>query len=145
MGIECKVATVINERELVINRGSDDGIDEGMKFKILGSEAEITDPDTGISLGSLTREKIRIQIAEVQPKYSVGRTYQTYVVNVGGSGMGGIGALATLAAGMGPRREVTRVRTLRYKDDASLVPLSEEDSFVKVGDIAIQVNDDSTE
>ena len=47
MAIEGQVATIVNERELVINRGSDSGVNEGMKFKVVGGELAIKDPETG--------------------------------------------------------------------------------------------------
>jgi len=51
--IGTKVAKVIDEKSLVINRGSNDGIKKGDKFIIYHIGEEITDPDTGESLGSL--------------------------------------------------------------------------------------------
>ncbi len=109
-----------------------------MKFKVTEPELSLKDPDTGESLGSLAREKIRIRIVEVQPRFSIGKTYETYVVNVGGTAAGMIfGALGQSV----PRQEVTRVRTLRLDNSISLAPMNEEDSFVKVGDPVVQVED----
>ena len=35
MAIEGKVATILNERDLVINKGSSSGVAEGMKFGVM--------------------------------------------------------------------------------------------------------------
>ena len=76
--IEGRVARILNERELVINRGTEQGIRDGMKFSVLEETGNILDPETRESLGSLTREKIRVMIVDVRPKFSVGRTYETF-------------------------------------------------------------------
>ena len=47
MLIEGKVAAIVNERELAINRGADVGVKEGMIFKVVEPELDVTDPDTG--------------------------------------------------------------------------------------------------
>ena len=139
MAVEGKVAAVLNERDLVINKGSDAGVKDGMKFKVIVPEVTVADPDTGEVLGTIAKEKIRVKVVEVHPKFSVGKTYETYVVNVGGSGSDFIDRFVI---GTLPRREVTRVRTLRSDDSTSLAPLDERSSFVKVGDPVIEVKDD---
>src|SRR4051812_6821678 len=48
------VARVLNSRELVINRGSEHGVELDMHFEVLAPEGEdITDPETGEPLGSI--------------------------------------------------------------------------------------------
>ena len=46
MAIEGKVAAILNERDLVINRGSDSGVQEGMRFGVVEKDVPIVDPDT---------------------------------------------------------------------------------------------------
>ena len=140
MAIEGQVATIVNERELVINRGSDSGVNEGMKFKVVGGELAIKDPETGEPLGALAREKIRVRIVEVQPKYSIGKTYETYVVNVGGPFPDFGDVFRRMAT---PGNEVTRVRTLRRENTTSLEPMDEAASLVKIGDIVVEVEEES--
>ena len=83
--LEGKVADVLNERELVINIGSEKGVKLDMKFEVLEKEFyKIKDPDTGKLLDTLDKTKIRVKIVEVREKISIGRTYETYEVNVGG-------------------------------------------------------------
>lgn len=134
MPIEGKVAAIVNERDLVINRGSDAGVEEGMKFGVIEGEVPVKDPDTGEILVKLKREKIRVKIVEVHSKYSIGKTYQTYRVNVGGYGsIFDFNRLAT------PRQEVTRVRTIRTSSqvDQAAVP-------VDIGDMVVEVEQESS-
>ena len=138
MTILGKVASILNEREVVINRGSEDGIANGMTFRITTAGEQITDPDTGACLGTFIRDKIGIKISEVHPKFSVGRTYESYKVMVP----------AYYSSRQGPKksdlqREVTRVRTLRVAgstpDESKIFDaLSEDQSIVQVGDRVIQ-------
>ena len=53
-----KVAAVLNERKVVINKGSDDGVTHRARFKVV-EEVEIVDPDTHEILGATPREVIR--------------------------------------------------------------------------------------
>lgn len=131
-----KVAGILNERELVMNLGSEHGVQDGMKFKVMESERQIIDPDSLEVLGEIDREKIRVKITEVKPKYSIGSTYQTYRVTIGGAFTNLSNALFE------PRREVTRVRTLRADNNTYLEPMDENKSFVKVGDSVVQVDEE---
>jgi hypothetical protein len=133
MPITGRVADILNERELVINRGSEAGVKEGTRFKITEPERTVTDPDTGEPLGNFSREKIRVKVVELHPKYSIGMTYQTFVINVGGQ-------LPSLGFGP-PRQEVTRVRTLRVDSTGYPKPLDEASSFVDIGDTAVEVEE----
>lgn len=51
--MQIKVAKVIDEYTLVLNKGSSDGIKEGQRFLIYSVGEEVKDPDMGISLGML--------------------------------------------------------------------------------------------
>ena len=87
--ISGKVARVLNEREVAINRGAVDGVEYGMEFNILASdEQRIQDPDTKEYLGSVRRPKTSVKVTEVYDRLSVAKTFKTRRVNVGGSGVG---------------------------------------------------------
>lgn len=144
MIIEGKVAAILNERDLVINRGSDAGVKEGMKFKVIEPQFPITDPDTGASLGAVSREKIRVRIIEAQPRFSVGKTYETYVINVG-VGIRDSSPLEMTATIQRSQQQVTRVRTLMAENTSRFDPLDEASSFVKVGDPVVQVEEEILE
>lgn len=135
MTLKGKVAAILNERELVVNLGSDAGVAEGMKFKVLEPTRQILDPDTGEPLGTFEREKVRVKILEVNPKYSVGSTYETYQVTVGSGGMPDLSHL------WGRSRQVTRVRTLRLDGGLYMEPMDETKSFVKIGDLVALIED----
>ena len=128
MNIEGKVAAIINSRELVINRGAFAGVQEGMKFKVMDHLLEITDPESNETLGTLEREKVRVKVSEVHPKFSIAMTYETYEVSEPG------------LTGMFPLHRVTRVRTLQA---GSGIVQSPEDrvAAVRAGDLAVLVED----
>jgi hypothetical protein len=127
MAIEGKVAAILNEREIIINKGSDAGVVPNMIFGILEVTEGIKDPDTGEDLGKFEFIKIKVKAVDVQPKLAVCRTYETYQINVGGTGRFFVPDI------FGPSQWVTKVKTLQYKD-APFQPLREEGSYVRVGD-----------
>ena len=135
--IESKVAKILNNRELVINRGSDHGVEQGMKFKIMGSEV-IRDPDTDEELGLIEREVIRVKAVDVQPRFAVAQTYQTYQIGsdfAQRTAQSIETALATLA------RPVTKVRTIRTDKSASELT-TDAWAFVQVSDGVIELGED---
>jgi hypothetical protein len=129
--IEGKVASVLNERELAINVGAEQGVTPGMKFKVLANQpTEILDPETGESLGSIDRHKVKVKAVDVQARFSVCRTYKTHHV-------GDWRSVYLGAAFVGESREV--VETLKAEDSTLPSPLSEEESYVKKGDRVVQL------
>ena len=106
--IEGKVAKILNDRELAINRGSNHGVETDMIFKVLEESGEIMDPETGESIGSIKRDKIKVKIVHVQPSLSIGRTFATYREPRPWS----------LAEALVPRpRNITKVQTIRSSKD----------------------------
>ena len=133
MLIEGKVAAIVNERELAINRGADVGVKEGMIFKVVEPELDVTDPDTGEALGTISREKIRVRIAEVQKKLCIGRTYETFTAYVEPP-------VKLPVLPPPPRLPITKVRTLPVSEPSDH-PFSDylRPDYVKVGDQVVQV------
>ena len=128
MVIEGKIASILNERDLVINKGSDDGVAEGMRFKVNDPRVRITDPDTGVELGTLEREKIRAKVTKTHPRFSIAKTYETYRAYPEESW----------------RTSVTRVRKLRFGPGvAEGVSIDAAGSSVRVGDPVIEVGEES--
>ena len=76
MGIEGKVAKVLNSRELVFNKGASDGVETGMKFHVQGM-IDIVDPDSQEDLGSLARSKLEVEVVEVEPRFAIARSFET--------------------------------------------------------------------
>jgi hypothetical protein len=82
------VAEVISDREVVLNRGSTHGVREGMYFAILNPDTQqVTDPETGESLGGIRAVNVTVVAVEVAPKLTLARTFRTKRVNVGGNGV----------------------------------------------------------
>lgn len=123
-----QVAKILTSRELVINRGSVDGVQHGMRFEVLDPRAEnIEDPVTGETLGSLDRPKVKVEVSDVSERLSVARTYESMTVNVGGSGIG-----AGMKLFQAPQYE-KKYATLKT-EESTWEDLDEKDSFVKTGD-----------
>lgn len=138
--IQGKVARILNSRDLVINRGSEAGVRLGMKFAVLDPAGQdITDPDSGEVMGSVSRTKVQVEVTQVTDKLAVARTYRYSRVNVGGVGSG----LGDIARILTPPRYVERAETFKTSD-ADWEPLSEAESIVKRGDpvVQIEVRDD---
>ena len=64
-----KVAKVLSDNSVVINAGSEDGVDIGMRFVIYSFGEEIIDPDGGVSLGRLESTKGTVTVYHVQDKF----------------------------------------------------------------------------
>ena len=132
--IRGKVARILDRRAVVLNKGSANGVEIGMIFKILSLiDSVITDPDTGEQLGSVGREKTSVRVTEVQLNLAVASTYRSQQVNVGGSGIGVLDTSSLFAA---PKWE-TRVETLKV-DEVAMKELDREEAIVRVGDLVVQ-------
>ncbi len=132
MGINGKIAKVLNTRELVINRGSEHGVVQDMEFAVMEPQFSILDPDTNESLGYVEREKIRVRIFETYPKFSLARTYETYAAHI---------PSAYEQAELTSRgRTVTRVRKIIIEShEQNTVTIGQEGSTVKIGDPVVQI------
>jgi len=138
--VEGKVAQVLNSREVALNVGSDKGVRVGMYFEILEPE-DIEDPDSGESLGSIDRPKVRVKVTHVQEKLSVAATYLKKRVNVGGIGLGTY-PLGNFSRMLMPPKWITEYETLKT-EEKTWEDLDEEESYVKIGDRVLQVIDES--
>ena len=128
--IEGKVAKILNSRELVINRGTDDGVQQGMKFEVIDDFYEILDPDSNDLLGTFKRVKIRVKAAEIYERFSITRTYETYRVREPSA--------IDVATSLHFPKTVTRVRTI----SGSETDYEEGRSHVKIGDKVVQILED---
>jgi hypothetical protein len=134
--IEGKVAQILNALEVVLNRGSADGVEREMTFAIYDPKAfNIRDPDTNVVLGSVLRPKVRVRVVDVEEHLSVAQTYETRRRNIGGSGI----AIPDFASLITAPKYVERPVTLR-SDEALWEDLSESQSFVKIGDPVRQLS-----
>lgn len=133
--ISGKVARILNDRDIALNIGSDQGVEIGMFFDVLDTAGEeIRDPETNELLGSVDRVKVRVKVTRVQEKLSVASTFEKIRVNIGGQGVG-INTFSTLLM---PPKYVVKYRTLRL-DESTRGEISESQSYVKIGDPVEQV------
>lgn len=75
-----KVARVLSDRELVINKGTADGVTEGMIFEII-EIVHVRDPNTNSVLGTVERPIVSfLNVVEVQEHLSVLYSYNKSMV-----------------------------------------------------------------
>lgn len=75
-GITGQVALIEDDHTLVINRGAEAGVAEGMVFAVNSSTGPvITDPESGRELGRLSREKLRVRVFDAQPLFARAHTF----------------------------------------------------------------------
>lgn len=82
--MKARVIRVMNETTLIINIGSDDGVNIGDEFSILGTAETIIDPVTNEELGDFYYTKAMLEVIEVQNKYSILAKPQRKATNVFG-------------------------------------------------------------
>ena len=72
-----KVAKIINNKTIVINRGFDDNVKKGDSFLVYAIGEEIIDPETGESLGKLEIVRGRAIAEHIQEKMSTLKSSKT--------------------------------------------------------------------
>ena len=128
--VEGRVAQVLDERRLVINRGRADGVQLGMRFEVKAeAPVEIRDPETDEVLDVIDRAKVRVEATEVRERITVCTTYEYRQI---GAALG-----LDLNTTIGPRRK-TPV-TIRTEPSVGLPPLDPELAYVQKGDRAVQI------
>ena len=134
MSIRGKVAAILNERDLAINKGGNDHVSEGMLFQVTQPDVPVRDPDSGAQLGVLVRDKIKVRVVEVHPQFSVAKTYETYPAHI---------PSAFEQAKTAPRgRTVTRVRKIIIEpSNQKTVTIGVEGSTVNIGDPVVQITE----
>ena len=81
----------------------------------------------------------------MKERLSVASTFRKQEINVGGGGVGivggfgNVGALGAYARALMPPQYVTRYETLKKIDKIHFEDLDEEQSYVKTGDLVVQV------
>ena len=76
MAVEGKVAKILGKGEVVLNRGREHGVRQGMLFEIFAPEGEeVWDPDTGETLGTVEDVKAKAEVTEVKERLAVARIF----------------------------------------------------------------------
>lgn len=81
-GIKGKVAEIVDEYTVVINRGHEHGVEEDMRFVIYELGEEIKDPKTEEYLGKFEYVKAKVEVVNVQEKFSTAKTYETHTMTM---------------------------------------------------------------
>lgn len=130
--IQGKVAEVLTNRELLINRGSEDGVEIGMRFAVLNRRGvDVKDPDTGEPLGSAKVVKTVVKVVRIEGAHlSAARTFRTI------TGTPGLGSLLSATAYLAGTPD--RTETLSIHGSGAKAELDPEESYVKIGDPVVQ-------
>lgn len=123
--LEGKVIRIMDEKTILINLGSEEGVKVGTKFAIIGPGEEIIEPETGKSLGPIMLEKARVVVRQVESKFCQASTpIRTFKYSSLSLPFGG--------------QTYTQQDSLPV-DESDIQPLEEEASRVKVGDTVREV------
>lgn len=68
-----RIVKIVDSETIVINGGSDNGINKGDSFEIFEIGQEVIDPDTGESLGTLDTTKDTVCAVNVFPQLTICR------------------------------------------------------------------------
>jgi hypothetical protein len=69
--LTARVARLLDKEKLVVNKGSDHGVALQQRFVIFEKGDEITDPDSGESLGALELVKAHGEVIHVQERMAI--------------------------------------------------------------------------
>jgi hypothetical protein len=86
--VRAVVARIVSPSELIINRGSQDGVALDMIFEVIDNRTrDVKDPRTGENLGSIDRVKSRVVVTDLGDRVALakpmGRARST--ISLGGS------------------------------------------------------------
>jgi hypothetical protein len=80
------VARLVTDTELLLNIGSDDGVEVREIFEILDPNTRnVKDPVSGEDLGSLDRIKARVVVARLSEKLSLARIHPSRFTGISGA------------------------------------------------------------
>jgi len=66
-----RIIRIVDPQTVIIDLGSESGIEEGSIFRIVGKAEEITDPETKAVLGTLAVVKGKVRASQVHPKFTI--------------------------------------------------------------------------
>lgn len=127
VALEGKVALLLNEREIVINIGTEQGVLKDQIFGVyLPKPIEVRNPETGDLLGEIDDIILKVVARRVNPRFTICEAvgYKTI-----GSGY----ALSSISPFISAIPEQEVPITFRVVDSTKPRPIDEKDSIVKVG------------
>ena len=127
--IKGKVAAIKSDYAIIINKGSEDGVREGMRFRIYEEGEDIKDPDTNEILGKLEYIKANVKVKFSSEKYSWAETYETITTNL----------LQSVVLGSFTKQERSKLPL----DETSSIEDQDISLVVKVGDLVRQIDETS--
>ena len=74
MALYGRIIRVFDETSILINLGNREGVKQGDRFVVIEKAGEVTDPDSGESLGELELVKAELSAADVQERMSILKT-----------------------------------------------------------------------
>jgi hypothetical protein len=77
--IEGKIAAILSSSKVVINRGSNDGVEQGDYFYIYSQLGPFTDPDTKENIGSAKQIWGKVQVKTVERRFCIAETETRFV------------------------------------------------------------------
>lgn len=139
-----QVAELVSDREVILNRGSNHGVQQGQYFAILNPDTiGITDPETGEDLGGIRVVKVVVVAVEVAPKLTLARTFRTKTLNVGGNSSA-LSALASVSNMLAAPKYVETVEKLTLDKNAPR-KIAPSESVVSKGDPFEEAYEDEVE
>lgn len=78
--VDAKVAWIIDDYRVVINKGAIDGVEVGQRYLILNTGDEVFDPDTEESLGRIEVVKGKGEVIHVQERIATLQTTDTHEI-----------------------------------------------------------------
>lgn len=77
-----KVIRIFDECHVLINAGTNDGIEQGDLLRIVGEMEEIIDPETKKKLGTLEKMKAKVRAIHVQVNMCVAESAESYKASI---------------------------------------------------------------
>ena len=96
---EARVAIVLSKFRVVLNKGSNDGVELNDKFLIYGIGVDIVDPDNGESLGKLEVVRGRGKVVHVQARAATVESLERRVLPLSKRVRTPAGLLSSITAG----------------------------------------------
>lgn len=138
--IKGMVAAIKDEFTVILNIGSKDKVEEGMKFIIYSEGEEIIDPESGESLGNFENVKAKVKVISVAENYSTAKSdeYESITIDPLEISTGIFSSLASLRTTFPYSKEVNKKLPLAEEAKSSFLKC-DSDSLIRVKDRVRQI------